>query len=161
MKLTFAGIALLLWGLIHPVRLILLAALIGVPLCAQSWEDLRGLKSGDTVKVLDTAGRQEKGAFKAVSNDSISIETGKGEVAVDRPRVRRVQIRSSQRRILNTAIGAGIGVAIGAVIDQTLGTRLRNESGDGGRAVTYAVSIGGLAGIFAALPAYRTVYSVR
>src|SRR5438067_11980395 len=54
---------------------------------------------------------------------------------------------STQRRIRNTVIGALIGVEVGATIDQTWGTRLRNESsGDGGRGITYAAWIGALGG---------------
>ncbi len=144
-------------------RLSLLLALLafGIPLHAQSWDELRGLKAGDRTIVQDTAGQDHKGAFRAVSAEAIAIETDKGEAAIERSKIRRVQVRSNQRRVRNAVIGAAIGVAIGVTVDQTLGAYLRNESNGSGRAVTYAAPIGLFGGLGAALPAYRTVYRLR
>lgn len=135
--------------------------LCGCSVYAQSWDELRGLSAGERVRVLDTTGREHKGAFTAVTADAISVQTGKSEVAIEKARVRRVQVRSGARRVRNAVIGAAIGVAIGVTVDQTLGVRLRNESDKSGRPVTYLAPIGLFGGIGAAIPAYRTVYRVR
>ena len=135
-----------------------LAFALSLSLSAQSWDSLRSLKSGDPIKILDTSGQESKGAFRAVTDGAITLATGKSETSVERPRVRRVQVRSGSRRVRNAVIGAAIGLAIGVTVDQTLGAYLRNETGDSGRAVTYAVPIGLFGGIGAALPGYRTVY---
>ena len=60
----------------------------------------------------------------------------------------------------NVLIGAGIGVALGVTIDQTLGAYFRNEAGenDGARALTYIAPIAIFSAIGAALPSYRTIY---
>jgi hypothetical protein len=143
---------------------IILATLTGMfPLFGQNWDALRGLKAGDAVKVVDTDGQQHKGTFRAVSADAISLETQKSEMSIERSRVRRVQIRSGSRRLRDALIGAGIGVATGVVVDQTLGAYFRNESGESGgtRAVTYIAPIGLFTAIGGAPPAYRTVYDAR
>ena len=44
------------------------------------------------MKVRDTAGKEYKGAFADASADAITVRTDKGEVAVERNRVRRVQV---------------------------------------------------------------------
>jgi hypothetical protein len=124
--------------------------LAGAPLAAQSWDALRGLE-GHHIKVLDVG----------VSADSIAVQDGKNRIVMDRTKVKRVQVRSGARRVRNIAIGAAIGVAIGLTIDQTVGTYLRNETGDSGRGITYAAPIVAFGGIGAALSAYRTVYRVR
>jgi hypothetical protein len=144
-------------------RMAMLFALLasGLPLHAQSWDEPRGLKPGDRVIVQDTTGHDRKGAFRAVSADAITLETDKSEVAIERSKIRRVQVRSNQRRVRNAVIGAAIGVAIGVTVDQTLGAYLRNESNGSGRAAMYAAPIGLLGGLGAALPAYRKVYRVR
>jgi hypothetical protein len=129
-----------------------------VPLRAQSWDELRGIKPGDRISVTDTAGRELKGTFTSVSSEALSLPTGNNEVAIERARVRRVRIRSNSRRVRNAVIGAAIGVAIGVTVDQTLGTRLRNEAGESGRAITYITPIGVFGAIGAALPANRTIY---
>lgn len=134
-----------------------------MPLGAQSWEALNGLKPGDTVKVQDTAGKEQKGRFRSVSAAAITFDASKQQVSVERAKVRRVQIKSSARRARNTAIGAGIGLGLGLVVDFTLGAYLRNETGEGSgaRALTYIVPIGLFGGIAAIPGGYRTIYRVR
>jgi hypothetical protein len=133
----------------------------GLPLAAQSWDALRELKPGDAVGVLDTAGHERKGVFTAFSTDAISLQTAGGQVSIDRPRVRRVRVRSNARRARKALIGAAIGVAVGVTVDQTLGVRLRNEGNGSGRAVTYIAPIALFGGVGAVFPAYRTVYRAR
>ena len=131
-----------------------------IPLAAQSWDDLRALKTGDRVKVQDTAGKERGGAFRALSDNAISIESGRSEVSIERAKVRRVQIKSSARRWRNLAIGAGIGLALGLAADYTLGTYLRNEAshGSAARALTYIAPIALFGGIGAAAAGYKTIY---
>lgn len=132
-------------------------------LAAQSWDGLSQLRPGDKIRVLEIAGAERKGAFSSFTPQAIALRTDSGEISVERSRVRRIQVRSSNRRIRNLAIGAAIGVAVGVTVDQTLGAYLRNEAGEssGTRAVTYIAPIGLFGGIAAALPAYRTVYRTR
>jgi hypothetical protein len=135
----------------------------GLPLYAQSWDALRGLKQGDRVKVLDNAGKEHEGAFQAVSADAVSLETRTGEVAIEKAKVRRVQVRAGRRRVRNLIIGAAIGVAVGVAVDSTLGAYFRNETGEtsGARAITYIAPIAIFGGVAAALPAYATIYRSR
>ena len=134
-----------------------------IPLSGQSWETLRGLKPGDRVVVLDSGRKEHKGAFTSVSDQALSFESGKSQVSIERANVRRVQVPSGSRRLRRALIGIGIGVAIGAVADQTLGAYVRNEYGEGSgaRALTYIAPIALVGGIAAAVPAYKTVYRAR
>lgn len=145
---------------IIPVLVLLLS---GLSLRAQPWDTLRELKPGDRIKAVDTAGETHTGAFVAFSDAAISLRTGAGEVAVERARIRRIQVRSGSRRGRNALIGAAIGAAIGASVDQTLGAYFRNESGDlaGARVITYVAPIAIFGGLGAAFPGYRTVYRTR
>ena len=145
----------------HRILVVLGLCAWGLTLSAQSWDELRGLKAGDQIKVLDTGGREYKGAFRSVSNDAISLDTGKNEAAIERPRVRRVEVRSGSRRARNAVIGAAVGLAIGVLVDQTLGAYLRNETGESGRAVTYVAPIALFGGLGAAFPAYKTLYRLK
>jgi hypothetical protein len=139
-----------------------LAVLLGAfPLSAQSWDAVRGLQKGDRVKVLERDGTEHKGAVTSVTPEAVSLATGTTQVSVDRPRVKRVQLHSPSRRVRNIAIGAGIGLALGVVVDQTVGAYLRNESSSTGRPWSYIVPIGLFGGIGAALSPYRTIYNVK
>ena len=149
-------------GAIRGSSQLLLLFLFALPVGAQSWEAIRGLTTGDRIRVVDSSGATQTGAFRAVSDSSITLATALGETAVERSKVNRVEVRSSSRRTRNLLIGLGIGLAVGATVDQTVGTYLRNESNEssGARAVTYAAPIA-LFGAIGALPAYRTIYKVR
>jgi hypothetical protein len=127
---------------------------------AQSWETLQRLKPGDRVKVQETGGQEHSGTLRAVSADAITLAGAKGNVAIEKARVRRVKVRAGSRRVRNLLIGAAVGVAVGAVVDNTLGTYFRNEIGEptGARALTYIVPIAIFGGIGAAFAGYRTVY---
>ena len=142
---------------------ILLLLCGGLSLEAQSWDTLRALKPGDHIKVIDSAAATHTGVFSAFSADAISLTTGAGELAIERARVRRVQVRSGSRRGRNAIIGAAIGVALGATVDQTLGAYFRNEAGEtsGARAITYVAPIAIFGSLGAAFPAYRTIYRAR
>jgi len=142
------------------MRRSLLFLACAVALHAQAWDTLRGLKPGDNIKVLELTGAEHKGAFVSMAADAITLRAAKSEASVERTRIRRVQLRSSARRARNFAIGAGIGLAVGLVTDQTLGTYLRNESNpsSGTRALTYIAPLGIFGAIAAARPAYRTIY---
>ena len=142
------------------VRLAALLLAAVAPLCAQSWDALRALKSGDRIRIQEIDGTSHDGTFVALTETSISVRTKQSEAAVERSRTRRVQIRSGARRARNFAIGAAIGLAVGVVADQTLGTYLRNESNEssGTRAVTYIAPIGLFGALGGAFPAYRTIY---
>ena len=72
-----------------PIRALALLALAASAAFSQSWDSLGGLKPGDPIVVLDSAGNVHKGPFRAYTADTIRIETRKGEQAVERTRVRR------------------------------------------------------------------------
>ena len=140
---------------------VVLALLACVPLQAQPWDELRGLRPGDKIDVVDTGHQQYKGGFTAFSERGVSLATAQGVVEIERARVSRVQVRAGSRRVRNLLIGVAIGVGVGVAIDQSLGRYLRNESGDQYRALTYIAPIALFGGIAAALPAYRTIYRAR
>lgn len=145
------------------IRLCLVAMIAALAAYAQSWETLRGLKPGDSVKVEETSGQEHSGALRTVSADAISLASAKGEVAIEKAKVRTVKLRASSRRMRNLLIGAAIGVAVGITVDSTLGTYFRNETGESGgaRAATYIAPIAIFGGIGAALPGYKTLYKAR
>ncbi len=142
-------------------RIALLFSLLAAgPLAAQSWDGLQSFH-GQQIKVLETAGQERKGVLDSLTPSAVTLSNGSKTTTIERARVRRVQVRSGNRRARNFVIGVAIGVAVAVTIDQTLGTYLRNETGDSGRAVTYIAPIAVFGGLGAAFPGYRTVYRVR
>ena len=134
-----------------------------VRLEAQSWDSVRALQPGTQVRVEELSGKEHRGKVASVSAEAISVDTGRGREAVERTRVRRVEVRAPSRRLRNGLIGAGIGLAVGLLADNTLGAYFRNEAGEGGgaRAVTYIAPIGVFGAIGAAIPPRRTIYKSK
>jgi len=147
----------------HIRRLCLMLVTFLAPLMGQSWDSLRSLPPGAQVWVLDSTGQDHRGKFSSISDTALTIETGHGQDAIDRTRVRRVVTRGPSRRLRNTLVGAGIGLGVGLLADATLGQYLRNEPGEssGTRALTYIAPIGVFGAIGASLPGRRTVYKSK
>jgi|SRR6185312_13777347 len=123
-----------------------------------TWESLSQLKSGASVEVI-TRDRAEKGEYLSSSSESLSIRTPNGEQKFLRPDVVRVISRRPLRRLRNMLIGGGIGVAIAAVTDATLGTRLRNESNpENARLLIWSIPIAGGAAIGALRSGHKVIY---
>ena len=138
-----------------------LLVLLGVPVFGQSWDALKGLKPGVIVRVEEKDRTTTSGELKKVSDDSIRYVSAAGEVEIERAKVKRVEVRSPERRLRNTLIGAAIGAGIAVAVDQTLGQYLRNESGDESRAIRSLAVVGGMAGLGALVAPYKTVYRAR
>jgi hypothetical protein len=151
--------ATLFWKTMH--RLLFALVLCALPHAAQSWETVRALGAGTRVKVRETNGPEHKGTVAAVTPEAISVSTGRANVSVARARVSRVQVHKTNRRLRNIAIGAGIGLAVGITVDQTVGAYLRNETGDSARALTYIAPIGLFTALGASLSPYQTVYRLN
>jgi hypothetical protein len=137
--------------------------LLALPVMAQTWDALHSLEPGARIQVLTTGHAEFRGRFQSVAADAISLATVHGVATVERTRVLQVKLRSTAHRVRRIAIAAAIGIAAGAVADQTLGAYFRNESGESGgaRAATYIAPAAIFAGTAGAFPAYRTVYRIR
>jgi len=138
--------------------LLIAAAAFGIAHAAEkTWDSLGRLNAGARVEVF-TADRAAKGEFVSSSTESLTIRTSSGEQKFARPEVVRVISRTQSKRLRNILIGAGAGIAIGLVTDQTLGTRLRNEGNLDNAALIWTLPIAAGAGIGAAIPSYPVVY---
>lgn len=136
----------------QPLAAMLLAAVLAAPAAGRddaNWNNLRTLKSGQPIGIIQSDGKRTEGKFAGVSDSAISILT---DQAVNLPKesVARVYRRPRLNRGLRTLIGAGIGVAVGAVLNGTIGQYLRNEAHGTSPAVWIGVSGGIGAGIGAA-----------
>jgi hypothetical protein len=110
----------------NPVLVVLLVGAAS-PLAAQgredSWDNLRQLRLGETIEVVDAKMRSHHGAFAAYTEDAISLRQGGGELSLPRAEVASVKRRRESPRgrnaLLGLAIGAAGGLAVGAIRGQT------------------------------------------
>lgn len=124
---------------------------------ASDWKNIQSLRSGDRIGIIQSDQKRIEGTFRNATDSGISLVADR-DVTVPKDNVIRVYRRARVSRIYRTIIGAGIGLAGGAIVNATAGERFRNEGGDitagailGGAAV--GAGIGALTG-----GGYKTVY---
>jgi hypothetical protein len=128
----------------------------------KTWDDLRLIASGQTIRVHRSADKQ-KGAFIAVDETTLRLRTeGGSDLAVPRSEVTRVYAQSPSHRRRNFIIGAAVGVAVGALLYGTLGQLIRNESADETAGLLFGpIILGGGIGAAAPTGTMKLVYDAK
>lgn len=84
-----------------------------------SWDNLRQLRSGQKIEVVNMKLKSVEGRFAGFSDASISLRRGQDEVTIPRDEVFSVKNRETSHRgrnaLLGLAIGAAGGLAAGAI----------------------------------------------
>jgi hypothetical protein len=123
------------------------------------WENLKSLRKGQHVDVVQMDLKSFRGDFLDVSDEAIRIRVKKEERAIARDQIFRVSVRTAARRgrnaLIGVAVGAGLGAAVGAGVLYGTG-----GSDFAGAIVGATTGIGAATGVGlgAAFPGYSTVY---
>lgn len=127
-----------------------------------NWDNLKQLRPGQKIEVVDSSMKTLKGAFVSISDEAISLQAGKSEESVLRANVVRVSVRDTSHRTRNMLIGAAAGVGAGLAITLPLEMQQSNEGNSlaGTMAgVTSALAGAGLG--LGAMPGNRTIYRAK
>ena len=129
----------------------------------QSWENLKQLRVGEKIQVVQMNIKSFQGTFAGFSEEAISLRVKQSEVAVPRADVLRVSSldRGKRKRniLLGLAIGAGAGMLAGGGVVSAVGLF---DEGTGYKPM--AIILGSLAagaaagGAVGASSGYRTIY---
>ena len=144
------------------VLAIMITSLVSVPGMAEpsrnSWDNLRKLKAGQTIEVVDVKLRKLRGKFVSLTDEEVSLRVKKDIVILPKSDVTRVGLRRSRSR--RAFIGMLIGLGIGGGLTP-IGWKAGEEAGSNALAlIPVGLAVG--AGIGAALPpSYQTVYQVK
>jgi hypothetical protein len=79
---------------------------------AATWNSVQALPAGSEVRVA-AGGRALRGKIEAVTDDSITLTSGKGQEMFTQQEVSRVSVKKPGHRRRNTLIGLGIGAGAG------------------------------------------------
>jgi len=146
---------------------LVLVLLFGLPaaLSAQKqqgqWTDLRGLKVGQGVEVIESNMKRHGGEFVSVSDEVFTLQEKGSDVSIKREAVVRVSTTSGARRGEHAVIGLVVGGAIGAAVGAAAGSSHGFFGGSSrGIAALVGVAIGAPSGaaVGAVVPAHATVY---
>ncbi len=118
-----------------------------------SWQNLKQIKPGTKVKVVESNLKTLEGKFVGFSETDLTIAISKREEVIPKEQVYRVTSTGRGRNALIGAIvGGAAGIAIGAAI-------MEREKGYGGAVAGTGVGFGAIgAGIGAAIPHTTTYY---
>jgi hypothetical protein len=156
-----------LMQLLTPWQYLMLVLFIGLPasLCAQkakgSWSDLKDLKSGQGIEVIESSMKSHHGQFVDVTDQVLIVQEGGADVSIRREDVVRVSTGSAPRRGEHALVGLVVGGAIGAGIGAASGSA-HGFLGGSSRGISSLVGIvigapsGALIG--AVIPAHTTIY---
>jgi hypothetical protein len=149
-------------GVIETLLLLLLMPGFGWAKSSQNnWDNLKQLRPGQKIEVVDSKMKTLKGTFVSVSDDAISLQVGKSEESVARADVVRVSVRDTSHRTRNMLLGSGV---IGGIALIPAGILLAQQSNEGNRCAACVAAIaagfGGGAAL-GAIPGNRTIYRVK
>jgi hypothetical protein len=82
---------------------------------AQNWDNIKALAVGTLVRIA-VGSRTVDGNLQNVSDDSLAVNSGKGQEMFTRQEVVRVSVKKKDHRRRNALIGLGIGAGVGAVL---------------------------------------------
>jgi uncharacterized membrane protein len=126
-----------------------------------SWSDLRGLKVGQGIEVIESSMKRHGGEFVNVSDEVLTLQEKGSDVSVKREDIVRVSTASGARRGEHAVIGLVVGAAVGAAIGAAAGSST-GFLGGSSRGITALVglAIGAPSGaiVGAVIPAHTTIY---
>jgi Fe2+ transport system protein FeoA len=99
----------------------LLLALVATPLmlaqsALDSWDNLKRLRTGQKIEVVDVRMKPLLGQFLSHSEDAIYLRVDQGQVSIARSDVASVKVRVGPRRGRNALAGLALGAAGGLVV---------------------------------------------
>jgi hypothetical protein len=82
---------------------------------AQNWNNIKALSVGTSVRI-SVGSRTVRGQVQGVTDESLVVDSGKGQEMFTRQEVMRASVKKQGHRGRHTLIGLGAGAAIGGVI---------------------------------------------
>lgn len=143
------------------VLLLLAPAFAQAQQSKDSWENLKQLRTGQKVEVVDTKMKTYSGKFASFTDEAITLQQGNSELTVQRAELVRVSVRDTSHRTRNMLLGAAIGggIALAATI-VPLAVNSNEGSSCGACVAAIAAGFGGGTAL-GMIPGNRTIYRAQ
>ena len=125
------------------------------------WENLKVLRPGQKIEVIDKSMKSLGGHFVSVSDEAITLKVGKSQESIERAKVVRVSVRDTSHRTRNILLGSGIagGIAVAAAAVPMMAS---SNEGNGCTPCVALIAAGfGGGAALGAIPGSRTVYRIK
>ena len=128
-----------------------------------NWDNLKGLMSGDDIRVVINDKKSFKARFQSVSEEAIVVRLATGDQAYERQNVFRVSTKGASHRGRNALIGAGVGAGLGAAGFGICDYREVIPCGGRGAAIgaVFVAPFGAIAGALVPTGRWHDVYRAR
>ena len=127
-----------------------------------NWDNLKQLRPGQKIEVVDSSMKSLRGPFVSVSEEAITLQVGKSQESIERAKVVRVSVRDTSHRTRNMMIGAALGVGAGLALTVPLEIQQSNEGNSFvGAMAGVTVGLGGAGLGLGAIPGSRTIYRIK
>ncbi len=148
--------------MVETIGLLLLVAGFGWAKSSQdNWDNLKELRAGQKIEVVDSNMKTLNGTFVSASDQAISLRTGKGEETVLRANVVRVSVRDNSHRSRNMLLASGVAGGIALIPSAVVLAQQSNEGKSCGACVAAIVAGFGGGAALGAIPTNRTIYRVN
>jgi hypothetical protein len=134
------------------------------PAATDKWASLARLAPDTQIRVALSGGRTVGGNLLNATSDSLAVRTAAGQETLMRTEIKRVQTKGKGRRgrrtLIGLAIGAGAGLAIGAVVDHGDSGKAFNFWPNAGKVVFTPLGaiVGTIVGVAIPTGGWREVY---
>jgi len=125
------------------------------------WSDLRGLRVGQGIVVIEASMKHHDGDFISVTDEALTFQEKGSDISVKREAVVRVSTASGARRGDHAVIGLVVGGLVGAGIGAGAGSGSKGWAGvTEGIGALIGVAVGATSGaiVGAVIPAHTTIY---
>jgi hypothetical protein len=125
------------------------------------WSDLRGLRVGQGIVVIEASMKHHDGGFISLTDEAVTLQEKGSNISVKREAVVRVSTASGARRGEHAVIGLVVGGLAGAGIGAAAGSGAKGFVGvREGIGALIGVVVGATSGaiVGAVIPAHTTIY---
>ena len=123
-----------------------------------NWDNLKELRPGQKIQVVDSTMKTLNGSFVSVSDEALSLVVGKSQESVPRANVVRISVRDTSHRARNILLASGIVGGIALIPSAIILEQQSNEGNSCGACVAAIVAGFGGGAAAGAIPGSRTVY---
>jgi hypothetical protein len=124
----------------------------------QTWSRVLSLPSGERIEVISHKLKKTEGEFVSANMDSVQLRSASAVLSIPRPEVFRISRKGHSKRLRNVLLGAAVGAGVGLVIGAAKDASYSEDGEHLAKMLITPIGAGLGAAVGSALPAFETIY---